>query len=607
MTSAAVEATAHDTGEAHVHRGPTPRPLGPQRRRLAALALPAVAAILARVLTGPHTIDDAYITFRYARNFAEGLGLVYNPGEWVLGTTAPLWAVVLASGYKLGFTDLPWLATCVSAVCDAATVTLLVRCALAMGWRPTGAALIGLAWALNPMSIAFATGGMETSLFVLLSLVVLGLAARASGHFLSHSESGVSPRGMLHASRLAAAARLHCECQHNRKGIPLLSSRAAAIGRLHRRMWDSLPFAAGLAAVAVLVRPEGVLLAVVVVAWTWLTYRRQTALAALAAATPMALGALTFWLRYGSPLPNSVAAKQVAYLQTWPFENAVALLLQAGLPGWSTFLLAQLPAALGLGLALLGLGALAGLIRRAVPWLQRQSVPWLPFAAFATLYIAFYVVVGLRGVRLFPWYLVPIEPFYLLGAVAGFAALTGRGSLARTGPAAESSPARSVVRGTSWLPALLVLWQLPAVDWRQPLLPVGENHAREQVMLDVGSGLADSLPPTAVIAAPEIGALGYASNLRILDTVGLVSPVAIPYYPLPRDQVLTDNAIPARLIVDQKPDVVVTLDAFAQRSLLLDEAFQRDYVLERSIPASVWQSAELLVFRRATARQLTPR
>ena len=102
-----------------------------------------------------------------------------------------------------------------------------------------------------------------------------------------------------------------------------------------------------------------------------------------------------------------------------------------------------------------------------------------------------------------------------------------------------------------------------------------------------------------MIAAPEIGALGYASNLRILDTVGLVSPEAIKYYPLPREQVLTDNAIPARLIVDQQPDVVVTLDAFAMRSLLPDAAFQRDYVLERSIPASVWQSENLLVFRRA--------
>ncbi len=498
--------------------------------------------------------------------------------------------MLLAGGYKLGFTDLPWLATTVSALCDAASVALLVRFALAMGWRPLGAALVGLAWALNPMSVAFATGGMETSLFVLLSLVVLGIAASASRRpSLSHSESSVLPRGELNASRLAAAARLHCESQNSRKEILSLSSRAAAEGRLHRRTWGNLPAAAALAGVAMLVRPEGALLAVVVVGWTWLSRRRQTVPIVLAAATPMAIGALTFFVRYGSPLPNSVAAKQVAYLQTWPFENTVALLLQAGLPGWSTYLLAQLPAAVGLGIAILGLGTLAVLLRRAVPELQQRSLPWLPFAAFATLYVAFYVMVGLRGVRLFPWYLVPIAPFYLLGAAAGLARFARFGRM-------------------SWLPALLVLWQLPAVDWRQPLLPVGENHAREQVMLDVGYGLAESLPPTAVIAAPEIGALGYASNLRILDTVGLVSPVAIPYYPLPREQVLTDNAIPARLIIDQKPDVVVTLDAFAQLSLLPDPAFQRDYVLERSLPAAVWQSAALLVFRRANVRDgLSPR
>ncbi len=63
--------------------------------------LVALAAIAARLATGPHPIDDAYITFRYARNLADGLGLVYNPGEWVLGTTAPLWATILAAGYRL--------------------------------------------------------------------------------------------------------------------------------------------------------------------------------------------------------------------------------------------------------------------------------------------------------------------------------------------------------------------------------------------------------------------------------------------------------------------------------------------------------------------------
>jgi hypothetical protein len=151
----------------------------------------------------------------------------------------------------------------------------------------------------------------------------------------------------------------------------------------------------------------------------------------------------------------------------------------------------------------------------------------------------------------------------------------------------------------SLLAAALVVWQLAAVDWRQPLLPAGEDLGRERLYLDVGRGLAEKLPPTAVIAAPEIGALGWASNLQVLDTVGLISPAALPYYPLPAEQLVTDNAIPARLIADRHPDVVVTLDAFAQRSLLPDPAFQRDYRLEATYPAAVWQSHELLLFRRA--------
>src|SRR5918912_119366 len=91
------------------------------------LLVPAGAALMARLLTGPHPIDDAYITFRYARNLATGLGLVYNPGEWVLGTTAPGWAMLLGLGYRLGLTDLPWLATSISAVWDAPPVALLVQ------------------------------------------------------------------------------------------------------------------------------------------------------------------------------------------------------------------------------------------------------------------------------------------------------------------------------------------------------------------------------------------------------------------------------------------------------------------------------------------------
>ncbi|MBI1277198.1 MAG: hypothetical protein GC179_03625 [Anaerolineaceae bacterium] len=40
-------------------------------------------------------LDDSFITYRYARNFAQGIGLVYNPGDNVLSTTAPLYAMLL--------------------------------------------------------------------------------------------------------------------------------------------------------------------------------------------------------------------------------------------------------------------------------------------------------------------------------------------------------------------------------------------------------------------------------------------------------------------------------------------------------------------------------
>jgi hypothetical protein len=164
--------------------------------------------------------------------------------------------------------------------------------------------------------------------------------------------------------------------------------------------------------------------------------------------------------------------------------------------------------------------------------------------------------------------------------------------------AAAAGLARLGALRSSLLAGVLVLWQVPAINWSQPLMPAGEDLGREQLYLDVGHGLAASLPANSVIAAPEIGALGYASNLRVLDTVGLISPAALPYYPLSADLLVTDNAIPPRLIADRQPDAVVTLDAFAELSLLPDPTFQRDYRLEAAYPTAVWQSRELLLFRR---------
>jgi len=50
----------------------------------------------------PWTLDDAYISFRYAENFAQGAGIVYNSGERVEGYTTFLWVFLLGLGRMAG-------------------------------------------------------------------------------------------------------------------------------------------------------------------------------------------------------------------------------------------------------------------------------------------------------------------------------------------------------------------------------------------------------------------------------------------------------------------------------------------------------------------------
>ena len=61
---------------------------------LLALALALTLVVGLRFID--YAYDDAYITYRYARNLAAGHGLVYNLGQDFLGTTTPLYSLLLA-------------------------------------------------------------------------------------------------------------------------------------------------------------------------------------------------------------------------------------------------------------------------------------------------------------------------------------------------------------------------------------------------------------------------------------------------------------------------------------------------------------------------------
>jgi hypothetical protein len=77
------------------------------------LALAGVLLLGLLGLLGQHGYDDPYITFRYAQNLLAGRGFVYNVGQRILSTTAPLYAVALA-GLGAIWEDLPAVSNALS-------------------------------------------------------------------------------------------------------------------------------------------------------------------------------------------------------------------------------------------------------------------------------------------------------------------------------------------------------------------------------------------------------------------------------------------------------------------------------------------------------------
>ncbi len=117
--------------------------------------------------------DDAFITFRYARNLAAGYGLVYHPGEWVLGTTAPAFALLTALVYSLGL-ESAQIVPLTNLLLDAAILVLTMRILLKAQY-PIGAAVFGIFYSASPFVTKITVGAMEANLFLLVSLVVIVL------------------------------------------------------------------------------------------------------------------------------------------------------------------------------------------------------------------------------------------------------------------------------------------------------------------------------------------------------------------------------------------------------------------------------------------------
>jgi hypothetical protein len=223
----------------------------------------------------------------------------------------------------------------------------------------------------------------------------------------------------------------------------------------------------------------------------------------------------------------------------------------------------------------------------------------MPLVAYPWIY---FVALSVYNPLIFRWYLAPILPMYTLCILAGghkllsdLAGLAGK----RWAAAQRVRSVVEVVLVLALAGMLLYAWELHPDHGPDRPAPAMAWFKLEQLYLRVTRDLVERAPITAEtrVAAGDIGAVGYESGARILDTVGLISPQAVGYYPLPAEAYTIQYAIPTELILDELPDYLVVLEVYVRNTLLRSEAFAELYELDLRWETDIYGSDGLLVFR----------
>ncbi|MBK7878303.1 MAG: hypothetical protein IPJ77_21820 [Planctomycetes bacterium] len=162
---------------------------------LVALGVVAVAAAIAWLFVGTGPSDDDFIVQRYARNFVDGRGLVFDDGVRVEGFTCPLWLFLLAGVMALGGTAAavgPWIG---SAAVAGSALLALARARATVGEHASiargGAVAAAFAIAASAATAYHAALGLGTALAGFLVLAWFVAAERAERRGSSHVLAGV--------------------------------------------------------------------------------------------------------------------------------------------------------------------------------------------------------------------------------------------------------------------------------------------------------------------------------------------------------------------------------------------------------------------------------
>lgn len=393
-------------------------------------------------------LDDAWIYQTYARNLVEFGEWSFIPHQTSGGSTAPLWSVLLAPGFLLGLSPLPWtyLLGSVILIILGLFSEIAVR-GFSQEYNPR-IPWIGLFIVFEWHLVWAAASGMETLLSgLLVTLILVMLAFGLKNYLLLGLLRGLSVWVRPDLSTLLGPALL----------VVLLD------GDRNRNR---------LAGILMLLSGFGVILAF------YLFFNLLIA---------------------GTPFPNTFYAKQAEYaaLQSIPIISRFTSIALLPLIGAGVILL---PGAIFL--------AMDGIGKR--DWAIIVGMIW--FLGYIVLYAERLPVTYQHG-----RYLMPAMPIFFIWGLAG---------MVKVG---------MVVSKFRWKWALMKAWQISLgvaliAFWLLGARAYATDVAViESEMVVTAEWVAKNISPDTLVAAHDIGALGYFAPGNLLDLAGLVSPEVIPY------------------------------------------------------------------------------
>ena len=389
--------------------------------------------------------DDPFITYRYAENLRKGLGFVYNPGEKILSTTTPLFTLILALfGYL--WSDLPQLANYLGVI--ALVVGGIFLWDFGHTWKYPVVGWTGLL--LYPtFPLVVATLGSETPLYLAFCLGIFTFYAR---------------------------------------------------GRY--------PLAGLFGALAILTRPDGML--VVVILGIDYIFRVRSAISwkvLVILILPALVWFLFAWIYFGDPLPITLATKQYQGNMSisQKFSPGIFTILKYFLIRWHYWIEAFV--------------AIVGLVY--VGWKGRQWAVFLIWPAF------YFIAYSILGVSRYFWYYATLVP--------GFVVLVGFGIVAicrwvqivferQNGIPIDNvhgtdNGDRLNLRLAGFLILFFLVFQVYDLSDARMF-----SDTRFGIYRAAGEWLQKNTSPEDKVGAMEVGIIGYYARRPMVDFAGLIQP-----------------------------------------------------------------------------------